>query len=123
VSDPQKMARTQEKAIAALIDCNTMAAAAKRAGIDVRSLRRWLDEPEFAKAYRIARGRLVTDVVASLQKAGGAAVAVLKQNLKRGPIPARTKAALGLLDRLFRGTELQDVIARVEALELEAGKR
>jgi hypothetical protein len=115
--DPEKMTRLKEKAITSLLKFPTLAKAARAAGVNVRTLRRWLNDPAFEKAYRAARMRLVGDTVAALQRSGREAVDTLRRNLKRGPIPARTKAAVAVLAHMFRGTEAVDVIARLDELE------
>lgn len=45
----------QEKAIIALLQEPTIPKAAQAAGVGVRSVHRWLTEPEFSRAYRRAR--------------------------------------------------------------------
>jgi hypothetical protein len=53
----EKLTRKQEDAIAALLDAPTVAAAAGKAGIGERTLRRWLRIAEFQSAYRRERRR------------------------------------------------------------------
>jgi multidrug efflux pump subunit AcrA (membrane-fusion protein) len=124
VADPHKISRLQEKAIASLLETPTLEEAASRVPVGVRTLHRWRQDPQFAMAYRQARGRLVEDAVAILQRLGREAAETLRRNLRRGPLAARTRAAVAILNFVFRGTEVVDAIARLEAIEksLEAAK-
>jgi hypothetical protein len=60
--------------------------------------------------------------VALLQKVGTAAVRALMENLRGGTPASRTAAAVAILDRMIKGTELLDVIERVEQLEARLGQ-
>jgi hypothetical protein len=73
----EKFSRYQERAIAALISQPTIAAAAKSSGLAEMTLRRWQKLPAFAAAYAEARRALVSDTIAAIQKASGAALAAL----------------------------------------------
>jgi hypothetical protein len=107
----EKLTRKQEDAIAALLDAPTVAAAAGKAGIGERTLRRWMKIPEFLSAFRRERRRAVESAVGRIQAGTGLAVdtllAVARDGAKDGD---RVRAAIALLDHGFRGVEQGDVL-------------
>ena len=118
MSGGPKISHHQDRAIAALLIAPTIAEAAQAAGVNVRTLERWLSESEdFQAAYREARRRVLDGTVAELQKAGTDAVAALKRNLTCGKPPTEVRAAVAILTLGMRGTELMDVEARLDELE------
>lgn len=122
----EKLSRRQEEAIVALLSQRSVEEAARTADVGVRTLYRWLKEPEFDAAYREARRAAYSQAVARLQQASGTAVAVLvKVMIEPGaPASARVRAAECILERAHRGIELEDLEARVVQLErANAGKR
>ena len=62
------MTRNQERALAALIGSPTQEAAAAKAGITSRTLRRYLQDPEFSAEYERLTGQLVTGAALQAQK-------------------------------------------------------
>jgi len=109
----------QERAIAALLNEPTVARAAQAVGIGERTLHRWIEEPRFANAYRRARRRAFGQAVALTQRYAVVAVQSLAriitdQSASHG---ARVSAASALLRFGREGIELDDLCARVEALE------
>jgi hypothetical protein len=110
----------QDRAVAALIAHPTFEAAAASLGTHERTVRRWLAQPAFARAYRQARRRVVEDAVARLQKASTAAVMTLALALRADRATDRIRAAVAILDRGLKGVELFDLAERVETLEAAA---
>jgi hypothetical protein len=78
--------------------------------------------PEFDQAYREARRDAFRQSVARLQQASGAAVTTLLKIMVDGSAPASTKlrAADIVLAHTSRAIEIEDVEARVAALERAA---
>jgi hypothetical protein len=75
----EKLGRKQEDATAALLLQRNIEDAARAANIGARMLIRWLKLPEFQAAYRKARSEAVSQAIARMQQATGAAgVTVLK---------------------------------------------
>jgi hypothetical protein len=107
----------QEQAIAALLLNPTIAAAALSVKVSERTLRRWLQEPEFQKRYREARRAVVDDALCGLQRASTAAVETLVRNLTCGDSPGEIRAAMGILQTAIRAVEIGELKARVEDLE------
>jgi transposase-like protein len=114
-----KFGRKQEEAIAALLTSKSVEDAARAIGVNPNTLLRWLEIPEFRNAYHKARREAVQQSVARLQQAtGAAAITVLKLMTDPSSPPAvRLRAAECVFDRAMQGIELEDIQARLEALE------
>ena len=109
----------QEKAISALLSEPTIKQAAEKIGIGERTLHTWLAEPAFVDAYRAARRDAVGQAVARLQQTATHVVTVLLTLMadKTTPAAVRLNAASKVLDLSFKAVELEDIQARLEALE------
>jgi hypothetical protein len=118
-----KFSRKMEEAIAALLSQRNHEEAARVAGIGVATLLRWQKLPEFQAAYRQARREAFGQATARLQQASGAAVATLLKIMVdvNAPHSTRVRAADCVLDRAGKAIEIEDIEARVAALELAAG--
>ena len=121
VGHGQKFARKKEEAIAALLTQRNVEEAAKAAGIGTNTLLRWLKVPEFNDAYREARRAAFGQSVARLQQASSAAVTVLLKVLADPTTPpsVRVRAADSVLDHSAKAIEIEDIEARVAAIELK----
>jgi hypothetical protein len=120
-----KLERQKEQAIAALLSKPTIEEAAAAVGIGYATLRRWLQDPGFADEYRRARRDLVSQVAAQLQNAAGEAVVALVTivNDPEAPASARVSSARTILEFTSRAVEVEDIQARLEALERAAVER
>lgn len=109
----------QEQAIAALLTEPSVAAAAAKVRSSERTLHRWLDDPAFETAYRLARRKAVQQAIGRLQQVSSAAVAVLMRLMADASTPAGTRlqAAKTLLEMAIRAVELEDLEARIKRLE------
>jgi hypothetical protein len=107
----QKLTRKQEGLIAALLSEPTHAAAAAKAGVSEATLHRWLRLPEFSKAYRQARRRLVEGALGRIQAGTGQAVDTLLAVAKGGAKDSdRVRAAVALLDHAVRALAEADTL-------------
>ena len=115
------MKRNQEKAIAALLTSDTQAEAAKKCGLSVRTLRLYLDDPEFFTEYQQRRQQLVTDATKKLQNYIQSAVDTLFEikNDPETPPGIRASAARALLEYGMKYTDMTDLAERITALEKE----
>ncbi len=113
---------TKERAIIALLNEQTMSRAAETAEISQRTLYRWLREPEFSRAYREARREAFGQAIALTQRYAPLAVNTLAQIMMDGSAPPSSKVAAATTILRFgrEGIELDDLAARVEALEQAA---
>ncbi len=114
-----KLSRKQEQAIAALLALPTIPEAATKAGVNERTLWRWLQLPGFQSAYRAARRQVVESAIGTLQQATSEAVDALRRNLTSGAPSVEVQAAKAILDLSTKAIELMDLSERVEALEQE----
>jgi hypothetical protein len=114
-----KYGRKQEEAIAALLTQRNVEEAAKSINVATKTLIRWMKLPEFHKAYRDARRAAFGQSIARLQQLSSAAVSVLGKVLIDPNTPASTKvrAVDSVLNHATKAIELEDLAARVEALE------
>jgi hypothetical protein len=112
----------QEQAIVALLNEPTVTRAAKSLGVNDRTLYRWMDEPAFSRAYRKARREAFGQAIALTQRYAPAAVHTLATIMsdEKAPHTARVNAATAILRFTRESIELDDLAARVEALEREA---
>jgi phage terminase small subunit len=114
------LTRRQEAFLATLLSCPTILQAARTAGIAEVTARRWLKEPSFQEAYRTARRHVVQHAVARVQQATCTAVETLEAIMQdpEAPASARVSAAKAVLETAIKGIELEDLEARIAALEL-----
>ncbi len=115
----EKLARKKELAVAALLSSPTIGAAAKKAGVAERTLRNWMELPDFREVYLKARRNVVEQVGARIQQAGSEAVATLRGVMSdsEAPASARVSAARVILELGYRSLELEDLSLRVGQLE------
>jgi hypothetical protein len=116
-----KFGRKKEAAIAALLSEKNHAEAARVAGIDLSTLKRWLRMPEFVEAWRRARWEGMEQAYARAQQNSGACISVLLKLMVDPATPAsgRIRAALGTFGIAQEGLNLE-IEARVAALERAA---
>ena len=113
----------QHKTIAALLSEPTIEKAAAKVGVGERTLHTWLHEPAFAAAYRAARREAVSQAVARLQQVSTHAVTVLVNVMANTSTPPATRvaAAKTVLEMAIKAVELEDLAARLDALEQRMG--
>jgi hypothetical protein len=113
--------RKAELFIAALLTSRTIEQAAKQAGIALITGRRWLRDPAFLEQFSQVRQESMRHVVARVQQASGQAVDTLcKVQVSSESDAARVAAARTLLDLSFRIQEVEELEARIVALERQA---
>ncbi len=110
-------ATNKEKALTALLECVSIAEAAKHCGLSQETLYRYLRDQAFVSDYRNARRQVVEHSITQLQQASGEAVETLRRNLECYNPNAEIRAAQIILDNAIKGVELVDVIERLEQIE------
>ena len=112
-----------EAAIAALLTQRNIDEAAKAVGISPNTLLNWMKVPEFQWAYREARKAAYSQAVAKLQQGATAAATTLLKVMVDQSMPASVKvrAAECVMTHSAKAMEIEDIEARVSALELAAG--
>ena len=118
------LGRKQEEAIAALLTQRNVEEAARAAGIGTRTLLRWLKLPEFQAAYRQARREAFGQAVARLQQGASAAATTLLKTMIDPATPAsvRVRAAECVMNQGTKAIEIEDIEARLAAIEQKAQK-
>ena len=119
-----KFGRKKEDAIVALLTTRTVEEAARAVGVSTKTLLRWMKELEFDTAYRAAKRAAFGQSIARLHQLTSAAVTTLgKVMLEPGTPPAtRVRAADSILNRTTKAIEIEEIEARVAALEVAAQK-
>lgn len=115
----------KQKALAALLTYKTQEEAAKAAGISVRTIITYLNDPEFRREYEKAGGKLVEKATREIQTGMSDAIYVLRSILESMTATDGSKisAARAVLEFGMRMTETVDLLKRVEALEDQSNDR
>src|SRR4029450_4576524 len=119
---PNPLTPRQEQSITALLVQGSLQAAAAASGIHEKTLRRWLREDAvFQLAYREARRAVVQHAITQVQRATGEAVETLRSVMQDAEAPASAKvsAAKTILETAVKGIEIEDLAARIAALEAQ----
>lgn len=113
------MTPKQQKALVALLTQPTKEKAATAAGITSKTLRSYLDDPEFLAEYRKAYSELVEDATRKVQQTLDPAVAVLREVMEDGSEngQVRVSAARSVLEYGLKMTEQTDILNRLQDLE------
>ena len=119
-----KFSRKHEQAISALLTQPTLAEVATTVGVGEATLRRWLQQESFQAAYRQARREAVGQAIARLQQVTTVAVNTLEAILINPTAreSAKVTAARTVLELALRTVELEDLEARIAALEQRVGE-
>jgi hypothetical protein len=119
-----KFARKMEQAIAALLTRPSIEDAARVAGVGEKTIRRWMQEPQFKARYLQARGDSVRQSIARIQQATGAAGATILRLMTDPNVPSavRLRAAESVFGLAVKGIELEDIEMRLAELERAAGQ-
>jgi transposase-like protein len=117
-----KFERKKEEAIVALLTHRTIEEAARSIGVDPKTLFRWMKEPEFDAGYRAAKRGAYSQSIARLHHLSSAAVSMLGKVMLDPSTPPATKvrAADSILDHTAKAIEIEEIEARVAALEQAA---
>ena len=116
----EKHSRKEEAAISALLTESGIAAAAKKAGVGESTLRRWLQDTDFAERCRSARRQVLEQSTARLQSATVDAVNALRAivSSQDSPPSTRVSAARTILDMAYRAVEVDELSERLHRLEM-----
>lgn len=117
-----KFSHKKEQAVAALLSSRSVEEAAKSVELNPNTLLRWLELPEFRKAYLKARREAVSQAVARLQSASGAASLTVLKLMTDPNVPGavRLRAAECVFTHAIKGIEIEDIEARLSDLERAA---
>jgi len=117
--------RKKEAAICALLTQRSIEDAARSIDVAPSTLRRWMRIPEFDAAYRQARREAMFQSIARVQQNSGAATTTMLKLMvdPASPPACRLNAAHRVIEIGLRGIEVEDMLARVSALERKADLR
>lgn len=124
ISTDEELSMQQYNAISALLHEPTIRKASAVCGVPERTLYHWLKDASFDAAYREARRAAVGQALARVQHASSDAVAVIRSimnDTKKAPM-IRLLAASRVLSLAVRAIEIEDLQARVAALEAAHAK-
>jgi len=116
---PSGLTPKQDQAILALLSEPTISKAASALGVSERTIHRWLEDETFHRAFRKARREAFAQAIAVTQRYAPVAVHALAKVMTDGSVQAsaRVSAATALLKFSREALELDDLAARIEALE------
>lgn len=113
----------REKALSALLETATITEAARKGGLNEKTLRRYLEGAEFRAEYRTARQRVFEQNIFRLQSLNNAAVETLQRNLNCENPSVEVRAAQIVIEASRKDFETLDILARLEMLENEYQKQ
>jgi hypothetical protein len=87
----EKFGRKKESAVMALLSSRNVEEAARVAGVNPRTLYRWMKDPEFDAAYREAKRAAFSQAIARLHQMSSAAVSTLGKIMIDANAPASTR--------------------------------
>lgn len=116
-TETAKLDKKKTEAISALLIHPTIEKAAQAVGISEKTLWRWLQIPEFDRAYEQARNQVLAQTISLLHKATGMAVTTLMKNLKCGVPSVEVRAAVAVLDQTFKAREILELEQRLTMIE------
>ena len=113
------MTPKKQKALLALLSSPTKEKAAAAAGITPKTLRGYLEDPEFQAEYKKAFSGMVEDAVRQSQQSLAPALATLREIVEDNGLDAqpRISAARSILEYSMKLTEQNDILDKLEALE------
>lgn len=119
-----KLDQKQEDAIVALLTHRNIEEAARAIEVAPSTLFRWLKDPEFDQAYREARRMAFRQSIGRLQQGATAAATTLLKMMVDPNVPpsCRIRAADSVLGHAAKAIELEEIEARLAALEEAAQK-
>jgi len=117
--EPDVLTPQQWNAISCLLACDTLQSAADNAGINVRTLRRWLRTPVFLDEYTRTRRQHLDHVGTHLQSAAADAAATLMRLLKCGDPLIELRAAKTILQMSQKAADTRELEQRIVDLESE----
>ncbi len=107
----------------ALLSCDTIAEAAVACATSESAIYRYLQDDAFKSHLRRARAEIVECAIGHLQRDCEIAARTLRAVCedREAAASARVSAAKAILESAIKGVELQDVAARLDALEAKGG--
>lgn len=115
----------KDRAILAMLEHPTLEKAAEAAGVHPSTLRRWLRQPEFQDALREGRREKFVQSMGLLHLGTNTAISnllkIIRDPNEKGSTQVR--AIDSWLNRVGKAVEIEDLLARVAALEQKLDQR
>ena len=111
--------KNYEKAIAALLETQTVAEAAERVKLSEATLYRYLADDDFQKEYKAAKRRIFEQNMVRLQSLHSTAVSTLERNLNCENPSVEVRAAQIIIEASRKDLETMDILERLEVIERE----
>ncbi|MEU7183075.1 MULTISPECIES: helix-turn-helix domain-containing protein [Streptomyces] len=116
--------QSRPAAVVALARGATSEEAARESGVSGRTVRRWMEDPDFSIEVRDTRTEILSSAVGQLAAGAAEAVTALRAALVDDDGRNRVQAARTLLDAVLSLRESLDLEQRLAALEAdEDGRR
>jgi hypothetical protein len=109
----------QSKVLALLAGGATIEAAASASKVNPATVHAWLKKEPFVGAYKAATSAVIEHATNQLKSATGEAVSTLRAVASdiEAPASSRVSAARTILELAYRAVEIDELAARIEALE------
>jgi len=122
-SSGEKIGGRKEAAILALLTARSVEEAARASNVPLRTLYRWMQDPDFDAAFRRTKRLTFGQSLARLQQAAGAAAGIMLKIMIDNTVPAaiRLKAADAVFGHARDAIETEEIEARLAALERASG--
>ena len=118
------MTGSKEKALAALLTSKTRKEAAEKAGIGYRTIRVYLQDPEFSAEYLRRKGEIVDDAARRLTNAMQSAIEVLEKGIAGKKVTDEAiRASKLVLEYSARFITISDIMTRLDAMEEQDRQR
>jgi hypothetical protein len=116
----EKLTRRQDALITALLQHGTVARAAEASHVPISTAWRWMQQKDFADAYRDARRTITERASAVLQQASTEAAAGLVMMMRDDSLPPMLRFTIkrAVLELARSGEELSDVQGAISELKL-----
>jgi hypothetical protein len=110
----------QYNVLQALLETGDTGAAAKAAGVHIKTVQRYLQDDTFARAYRALRNIALAETTAALQQQARTAVETMGAAMSEdvSDMRVRLQGARGTLDYLVKLTELESRVRELDEIEL-----
>jgi DNA-binding transcriptional MerR regulator len=121
----KKTEAVRNAAVTALLTQRSIGAAARKAGVNERTLRRWLQEDaEFKEAYESARTATYTAAMSRIQSLAARAIETLEDLLAVTKFPTvRLGAARTIVEIAMHQHDAEAILKRIEDLEARQDAR
>lgn len=113
----EDLSTKQEKLIALLLTEKTIDEACRKAGVNVTTYWRWMQDENFLREYRKVRRGILENTVAKLQSVTHQAIETLERNLHCENPSVEIRCAQIILEQSIKGLESLEVENRIKQLE------